>query len=362
MAVTGHRTAATQACAALLAPLLVLLVSCSAAAPRTPVRIRPPGRDFRHPGVLVDRAQLDLAKQRVAAGDEPWTGAYRAMARSRYADDGYQARPERVVECPPDTRPGHGCVEEREDAVAAYTQALLWYVTGDVAHAVKATEIMDSWSAEITDHTEGNAGLQTAWAGSTWARTGEIVRATYEGWPKARAERFARMLRQVYLPEVAGGKAEFNGNWDLTMADAALGIAVFLDDHEAFDEAVQRFRKRVPAYFYLHSDGPLPKPPPDTDIGSRAELVGYWFGQSRFPDGIAQETCRNFKHIGYALAATAHIAETAWHQGVDLYGEIRDRLDVPVPQAHRLVHRMRPAGTDDLFVAWETLTHADSTG
>lgn len=238
------------------------------------------------------------------------------------------------------------------------------------------------------------------------ARTGEIVRATYDDWPAARAERFGHMLRQVYLPEVAGGKAEFNGNWDLTMADAALGIAVYLDDHEAFDDAVGRFRRRVPAYFYLHSDGPLPKPPPDTDIDTRAEIVGYWFGQTRFPDGIAQETCRNFKHIEYALAATAHIAETAWHQGIDLYREIRerltaalefhagyqlgepapswlchgtlernmgpdlevavnhleDRLDVPVPKAHLLVRRMRPAGTDDLFVAWETLTHAESPG
>lgn len=32
---------------------------------------------------------------------------------------------------------------------------------------------------------------------------------------------------------------------DLAMTDAAIGIAVFTDDHKAFDAAVRRFRDRV---------------------------------------------------------------------------------------------------------------------
>ena len=39
------------------------------------------------------------------------------------------------------------------------------------------------------------------------------------------------------------------------MIEAALDIGVFLDDRVVFDRAVARWRRRVPAYFYLASDG-----------------------------------------------------------------------------------------------------------
>ncbi|MHC0431916.1 alginate lyase family protein [Streptomyces sp. O3] len=379
---------------ALCAPLLTAL------APPPP---GPP--DFRHPGVLNSRAQLDAVRERVRAGAEPWASAYQAMRRSRYADPGYRARPHKVVACPPYTKPV-ACTAEREDAIAAYTQGLLWYITGDPAHARKAVRIMDAWSAVLTDHTEGNAGLQAAWSGSTWARAAELVRHTYDGWDPARVQRFGAMLEHAYLGEFADDVADYNGNWDLAFADASLAIAVFLDDREAFDQALDRFRQRVPAYFYLSSDGPLPLPPPGGTVRDPEEIREYWFGQRTFVDGLGQESCRNFEHVGYALAAAAHIAETAHHQGVDLYGEVSerlraavewharhqlgepmppdlcggqpeltlgpdlevvlnhlcDRLGLPVPQTRRLARRTRPAGTDDLFVAWETLTHAGNPG
>lgn len=190
------------------------------------------------------------------------------------------------------------------------------------------------------------------------------------------------------------------------MTDAATGIAVFLGDRTAYDAALRRFRARVPAYFYVHADGPRPKPPPGGQIDTAKEITAYWFGQRTYPEGLAQEACRNLMHVGYALAATAHIAETAWHQGTDLYAEVQpritaalelharyqlgerppaslcggrvertmgpdlevayhhyhDRLGVDLPQTAKLLARQRPAGTDDLFVAWETLTHAANPG
>lgn len=362
-------------------------------------------RAFAHPGVLLDRAQLDALRSHVRSGKEPWASAYRAMNASRYAQPDYRPRPVAVVACKPYQNPP-ACTAEREDAVAAYTQALLWSATGKRAHAEKAVQIMDAWSRVLRDHTEGNAGLQAAWAGSTWARAAEIVRHTYDGWPKERVARFSGMLRHAYLGEFDAKVADYNGNWDLTMTDAALAVGVFLDDREVFDRALARFRARVPAYFYLRSDGPLPVAPPGGSADTPEKIRAYWFGQRHFVDGLGQESCRNFEHVGYALAATAHTAETAHHQGVDLYGEVRERLraavelhaeyqlggavpswlcggkpeltlgpdlevtlnhlknrlGVPVPYTERLAERTRPAGTDDLFVAWETLTHADSPG
>ncbi|CAM5623915.1 hypothetical protein SAVIM338S_05874 [Streptomyces avidinii] len=372
---------------------------------------------FRHPGVVVGPTQLQHAKRMVAAGEEPWNSAYRALLKSRYASLDYTAHPADVVPCPVGAEP-RPCLDERQDAIAAYTHALLWSVNGRTAHARKAVEIMDGWSAVMKRHTGDNAGLQAARSGSTWARAAEIVHAGYPDWGNARVTRFKEMLRTAHLPAVRARPPAYDGARDLPMTDAAMGIAVFLEDRAVFRESVERFRDRVPAYFRLKKDGPAPAPalapastplpvaPPRTGTGSAAEATAYRSGRGVYADGVARETCRGLAHVGQALAASAHIAETAWHQGVDLYGEQGERLkaalefhakyqsgedpaewpcggggevdrtmgpDLEValrhyevrtgaklPYTRALVEKTRPAGTDGLSVAWETLSHGEA--
>jgi hypothetical protein len=359
---------------------------------------------FVHPGVVVSKAQLDLVKLKLAAGAQPWRAAYDAMRKSSYASLSWNPRPRATVECGSRSNPNRGCSDEREDAVAAYTHALLWYLTGDQRHANKSIEIMDAWSATIERHTNSNARLQAGWSGASFSRAAELIRHTNAGWPAARVNQFARTLRTVYLPTVSRGAATYNGNWELIMTDAAIGIAVFLEDGAAFDKAVTWWRGRVPAFMYLTSDGPLPVPPPGGTIDTKAELIKYWHGQSTFTDGHAQETCRDFAHTGWGIAAAAHTAETARHQGLDLYAEARgrfaaalefhaafqlgkpvpksvcggkvkkgfgpvaevgynhlhNRLGLALPQTRQLLEtQARPGGVSH-FIAWETLTHADN--
>ncbi|MFC5801953.1 alginate lyase family protein [Streptomyces formicae] len=356
---------------------------------------------FVHPGVLVSRGQLDFTREKVNAGAQPWKGAYDQMTASKYASLSRVPKPRAVVECGSYSNPNYGCTDEREDAIAAYTLSLAWYVTRDSRYAQKAIEIMDAWSAVIKDHTNSNAPLQTGWAGSSWPRAAEIIRYTYTGWPQDRVDRFKTMLRTVYLPEVAGG-SHSNGNWELSMTEAAIGIAVFLEDRAAYDNAVAKFRGRVPAYLYLTTDGSLPKTAPGSGLDTRDEIVRYWQGQTTFVNGLSQETCRDLTHTGYGLSAISHIAETSRIQGQDLYPEIAERLrhglglhakyelgetppgwlcggtlndhlgpvtevgfnalngrmGIAMTNTQALTERNRPAGTNNLFVAWETLTHA----
>jgi hypothetical protein len=356
---------------------------------------------FNHPGVLLSRAQLDFVKGKVAAQAQPWTDAYNQMMASRYASLSRTPLPRATVECGSYSNPNYGCTDEREDAIAAYTDALAWYITGNQAYATKAIAIMDAWSATIRNHTNSNAPLQTAWAGSVWPRAAEIIRYTYPSWP-AQA-RFATMLRTVYLPVVIPG-IHSNGNWELSMMEAAVGISVFLDDRASYDRAVARFKLRAASYIYIAADGSQPKYPPAGGIDTRAELISYWQGQSTFVDGLSQETCRDFTHTGYGISAIAHVAETSRIQGGDLYPELQDRLrhtlgfhtkfenGVAVPSNicggsvnqglgpisevgfNALHNRMgiamantesytvahRPQGSNNLFVAWETLTHANN--
>lgn len=113
------------------------------------------------------------------------------------------------------------------------------------------------------------------------------------------------------------------------MMEAAQGISVFIEDRTSYDLAMQKFFGRAPAYVYLTSDGPYPKIAPDHKIFTREEVEGFWFGQNVFTEnGIAQETCRDFGHLGSGLSSMAHIAETARLQGWDLLKEtdVGDRL------------------------------------
>ncbi|RSN22036.1 hypothetical protein DMC63_10080 [Streptomyces sp. WAC 05977] len=354
---------------------------------------------FTHPGVLVSRPQLDFVRTKVQAGAQPWKQAYDAMMSSSYASLSRSPKPRAVVECGSYSNPNIGCTDERQDAIAAYSLSLAWYITRDAKYATKAIEIMDAWSAVLKDHTNSNAPLQSAWSASSWPRAAEIIKHTYPSWPNS--GRFGTMLRNVYLPEVING-SHSNGNWELSMTEATLGIAVFLDDKATYDKAVAKFRTRVPAYLYLASDGALPKTAPGSGLNTRDKIVKYWQGQTTFVNGLSQETCRDFTHTGYGLAAIANFAETTRIQGRDLYPEIADRLreglgfhakyqmgaavpswlcggslklglgpvtEVGYNHLHtRLGHTMsntealtlhqRPAGTNNLFVAWQTLTHA----
>jgi Alginate lyase len=364
-----------------------------------------PGRSapsvFTHPGVLVSRAQLDFVRAKVQAGVQPWKSAFDELRTSRYAALSRTPMPRSTVECGSYSNPDNGCSDERTDALAAYADALMWYVTRDGRYAAKAIELMDAWSAVLNQHTNSNAPLQTGWAGAGWSRAAELIRHTYPaGWPGA--GRFAEMLRNVYLPVLLKGSGS-NGNWELIMTDAAMGIAVFLDDTASFNRALALWRGRVPAYIYLKSDGPAPLSPPGRPKSGEA-LTRYWYGQTTLVDGLAQETCRDFGHTAMGFNAAFHAAETARIQGVDLWSEqknrfaaglelhagyelgqpvpswlcsgsvtkgtgeywevaydaLHTRLGVNLPNTARLIGARRPMGTDNHSTGWETLTFADN--
>lgn len=358
---------------------------------------------FTHPGVGVSRPQLDFIRSRVLAGAQPWASANNQMMSSAYASLSRTPRPRAVVECGSFSNPNLGCTDERQDAIAAYALSLAWYITRDARYANKAIQIMDAWSAVIRDHTNSNAPLQTGWAGSSWPKAAEIIRYTYTGWPAANVTRFATMLRTVYLPEIINGSFS-NGNWELTMMEAAIGISVFLEDRTSYDRAVAKYRGRVPAFIYLTTDGAFPRGAPGSGHDTRAEIVGYWHNQNTFVNGLSQETCRDFVHTGYGLASIANFAETTHIQGQSLYPEIQERLrhalgfhsryqlgeappswlcggtlhrglgpvtevgfnalstrlGISMASTQQLTVQQRPAGTNSLFVAWTTLTHASN--
>jgi hypothetical protein len=389
------------ACAALVAGTLSSPAVAASQTPEAPTAVDAPAT-FAHPGVGVSRAQLDFVRAKVQAGAQPWTNAFNQAKNSTYASLSRTPKPRAVVECGPYSNPNLGCTDEREDAIAAYTDALLWYLTRDDRYAQKSIQLMDAWSATIRDHTNSNAPLQTAWSASSWPKAAEIIKHVYGNWPNS--GRFATMLRTVYVPKMING-SNSNGKWELSMTEALQGIGVFLEDRTVYDKAISLFRLRVPAYVYLESDGALPKTVPSQNLNTRDKIVNYWQGQPTFVTGLTQETCRDFTHTGYGISSISHVLETARFQGIDMYPEFGERLRQalgfqskwernlePVPSwlckgtlnrglgpitevgynalhtrlgiamtnTQYITETRRPAGSNNLFVAWETLTHAEN--
>jgi hypothetical protein len=168
-----------------------------------------------HPGILMNTTQLDFMKAQVLSDSSPWLDAYTKMKSNTLFNLSRTASPVHMVECGSYSNPDVGCTAERQDSIAAYSMALAWYITGETKYATKAIYYMDEWSSTITGHNNSNAPLQSGWVASVWARAAEIIRYSDAGWSDDGISKFETMLSDVYLPEIIGGNANANGNWEL---------------------------------------------------------------------------------------------------------------------------------------------------
>lgn len=376
--------------AATLALALTTLALIARAAPNA---LSPAG--FRHPGVLVNRAQLDLIKQRVSDGAEPQKSAFAAVLASPLGDLGYMPKPRATVECGSYSKPDLGCKDEQADSAAAYTQALLWTITGNARYARNAVRIMNAWATTLTGgHTNKNGPVQAAWCAEVWPRAAEIIRATFDGWAPEDIAKFQTMLRTQYVPSLIDGSDE-NGNKELSMSEALINIGVFNDDCATFDAGVKMWRGRAPAYIYLKTDGPTPVLP----ANGKPAIWGNKGHTTPYVDGLLQETCRDSNHANLAFSAMVNAAETARLQGLDLYAEqgarimaamefqaqflapnhapvpenlefnkhptweiaynhFHTRLGLALPKMAAVIPTNRPTGWNH-HMAWETLTHGE---
>lgn len=136
---------------------------------------------FNHPGVLLDRAQLEFIRLNVKLGLDPWKSAYKSMMNSSLAALDRPATPFVNVECGSNSVPDIGCKAERQDALASYAMSLAWYITKNQTYADKAISYFNAWSYTLQSHNNSNAPLQSGWSGASWTRAAEIIRHTNNG-------------------------------------------------------------------------------------------------------------------------------------------------------------------------------------
>jgi hypothetical protein len=262
-----------------------------------------PEQIFTHPGTLNNQAQLDFVSSQLALDAEPWSTSFKTVSLiANKAPSGLT-----LVNSSDDSDANR----IKSDAQAMYAAALSWHYTGDVTYAEKAAAQLRAWS-QLENFTAGSDQdkLLAGWIGTLMGPAADLL-LTYEDWPAEEIAATRAMFKRAFYPHLVVASS-WNGNVDLTQIQALLAIAVFNEDQESFDLGIKRLETRMPAYFYLTSDG---------------TVTGNWHNPAQWLDGLTQETCRdNGHHAQFALAAALAAAEIAWHQGVDVYEIYQERL------------------------------------
>jgi hypothetical protein len=278
-----------------------VLLSCASAA-------------FVHPGSLESQAELDFIKAGIKSGKEPWASNFNRAKNDVMATRTPHGGATSIV---PDGK------EMMDDATGAYVQALLWHYTDDEQYAKSAIAILNSWTnLELieSDGTPSQGNLAAGWIGAVIAPAAELLRS-YSGWAKSDMQALGAMFKKAFYPYL-NTMSTWNGNVDLTQIDAGISMAVFNDDQDQFDAMLERFKRRVPSYFFLMKDGT----PPAID-GDGGNPAAFYSNPTKWVDGLTQETCRdNGHHAQFALGTALHVAEVAFNQGIDLYAIYEDRL------------------------------------
>jgi len=253
---------------------------------------------FSHPGLLHNTADLarikDLVTRQVA---RPYESYKLLQANNKSSASYVKGGPFTYL-----TRDasltidgvGGGTVKDRveSDFLAAYYNALMWTITGNVANAQKSVEILDAYANKTIGIIGADAELNGLY-GFILANAAEIMRYTYSSWPQANVQQCQTMLRSVFYPVLQNFRPCAHGNWDIICMKALMSIAIFNDDTAMFNKVVN--------YFY-HGEG-------------NGSINNYVLTDA----GQLQESNRDQPHTMLAIGSLAELSEIALKQGVDLY-------------------------------------------
>ncbi|MET9969331.1 alginate lyase family protein, partial [Streptomyces sp. NPDC006356] len=194
---------------------------------------------FTHPGLLHTADDLARMKAAVAAQESPVYDGYLAFAAHARSKSTYTVQNTGQI-----TSWGRGPTNFQNQAVAdsaaAYQNALMWCVTGVRAHADKARDILNAWSASLTMVTGADGPLGAGLQVFKFVNAAELLRHSgYDGWTDADIARCERSFLDVWYPAISGYMLYANGNWDLTSVQSVLAIGVFCEERTLFEDALR---------------------------------------------------------------------------------------------------------------------------
>lgn len=255
-----------------------------------------PKRAFQHPGMLHSKADLRRMREGVKGRAQPLYAGFEKLRDDPHSQLSYHpAGASEEVGRNPTIRAS----ALEGDSNAAYQLALMGHITEDPRYFKLCVTILDDWARTLKRITGADAVLCAGLSPFKLANAAELLRASDYGWPETSVQAFAQLLRDVVLPVIRDFAPFANGNWDTAALKTMMAIAIFTDDAILFDRAL---------VYYRHGCG-----------DGRLEHYIY-------PTGQCQESGRDQQHTQLGLAHMGDCCEMAWHQGLDLYGALDNRL------------------------------------
>jgi hypothetical protein len=251
---------------------------------------------FLHPGMLHSRADLKRMRDGVRRRTQPIFAGFE-MLRNHPLSQATCTSAGAFAEI--GRNPTVHSQEFDRDCNAAYQCAVMSSITGDAALAKVSVGILDAWSRTLRTISGADAVLCATLGGFKLVNAAELMRHTDTGWAGEDAERFGTILREVFLPVIDNFAPYANGNWDTAAMKMMMAIAIYGDDRLLFERALDYYR-------FGCGDG---------------RLAHYIYA-----NGQCQESGRDQQHSQLGLAHLGDCCEMAWHQGLDLYCSLENRL------------------------------------
>lgn len=254
-------------------------------------------RHFIHPGLLCSNVDIERIKTGLANGQPDITAGFEPLKNHPESQFNYRMQgPLAMVGRNPTV--GQGTYDS--DANAAFQNALMWNITGDSRYARKAIEIVNAWSSTLKSITGRDAVLMAGLGPFKMVNAAELLRYSGSGWAEADIKQTERHFKEVIYPVIREFAPFANGNWDSAAMKTVMAIAIFCNDANMFESAVDYYQQG----------------------GGDGRLTNYIINE----EGQCQESGRDQGHTQLGIAHLADCCEMAWHQGLDLYSLANNRL------------------------------------
>jgi hypothetical protein len=244
--------------------------------------------DIKHPATTLGIRQYNVLKRASASSDGSHRKGFQML--NEYCKLDYVSKALEIVDIGP-YGSGKGHDEFIDDAMQIYHLSLMYIASNDERYAQKSISLIDTWIKTCKEFKGLNAPLEVGWGGTCIVKAVEILKYSFKGWNIDFEIRFKTFIDKIFIPNLRTRYNEikkWNNNWILTIQECLLQIALFKDDMIEVGYIIEEFKHCL------------------------CKCIPYESGQ-------CTETKRDLIHAQFQFGSMLQIAETCWHQGINLY-------------------------------------------
>ncbi|HEY0072536.1 MAG TPA: alginate lyase family protein [Abditibacteriaceae bacterium] len=243
---------------------------------------------WRSEAVFLSPARVETLKERVKNKTEPTYSAF--LKLQAFADKALAREPHVPARwyVPGYYRDAKGHQDAKkglaDDANSAYGLALMFRISGEEKYAHAATNLIDAWAKLEEMDRKDDSTLSFSYHFPALIFAADLLK-DWPGWPQEKQAAFRTFVRTKALPMNTMSRHNNWGSWGLVLW---LSGAAYLDDKDAFDKGIVRYKEFIEKQ--IADDGHLPlEVIRNNGIGEH----GLWYTHfSLMPLTIAAEIAR----------------------------------------------------------------------